>query len=129
MGAFSQSELSRALEPVGIKPRGYGVLVVLAEEGPAPQRTVGERLGIDKNTMVVIVDELEEPGLVQRRRNPQDRRAYELTLTDAGHEALLEVESVVEGVEELVLAPLDEEGRQQLHESLLRLLPDFGGRG
>lgn len=128
MGMFSRSELSRALEPLSIKPRGYGTLVVLAEGGPAPQQTVGERLGIDKSTMVVVVDELEELGLVERRRNPQNRRAYELTLTDAGHETLSEAESVVEGVEEAVLAPLSEEGRRQLHELLLRLLPDLGSR-
>jgi hypothetical protein len=63
-GMLSRGELARALEPMGIKPRGYGVLVVLTEEGPAPQQTVGERIGIDKSTMVVVVDELEELGLV-----------------------------------------------------------------
>ena len=46
-------------------------MVVLAEEGPDPQQTVGERIEIDKSTMVVVVDELEELGLVERRRNPK----------------------------------------------------------
>jgi DNA-binding MarR family transcriptional regulator len=97
-------------------------LVVLAEEGPAPQQTVGERIEIDKSTMVVVVDELEELGLVERRRNPQNRRAYELTLTETGLKRLSEVEPVVEEVEEAALAPLDEARRTQLRELLLSLL-------
>jgi hypothetical protein len=45
-----------------------------------------------------------------RQRNPQNRRAYELTLTNAGREALSEAESAVEDAEEAVLAPLNEGG-------------------
>lgn len=127
MGTFSRGELARAFGPMGIKPRGYGILVALDERGPAAQRDVGERVGIDKSTMVVVVDELEELGLVERRRNPKNRRAYELTLTDAGRSTLSEAEAVVAEVEEAVLAPLDDAQRLQLHELLLRLLP--GRRG
>jgi DNA-binding MarR family transcriptional regulator len=62
-----------------------------------------------------------------RQRNPQNRRAYELTLTNAGREALSEAESAVEDAEEAVLAPLNEGGRMQLHKLLLSLVPDLGG--
>lgn len=129
MGRLSRDATERALEPLGIKPYHYGVLVALDEGGPAPQRVVGEALEIDKSSMVVVVDHLEGLGLVERHRNPENRRAYRLTLTDAGRKLLSEAESLVGRVEEDVLAPLDDAQRRQLHGLLLSLLPGSGERG
>jgi MarR family transcriptional regulator, lower aerobic nicotinate degradation pathway regulator len=129
LGRFSREATERALEPLGIKPHHYGMLVVLAEKGPASQQAVGEMFGIDKSSMVVFVDQLEGLGLVERRRNPENRRAYRLTLTDAGREALSEAEPLVEEVEEALLSPLGDADRERLHGLLLNLLPGPGGRG
>jgi DNA-binding MarR family transcriptional regulator len=126
LGRLSRDATERALEPLGIKPHHYGMLVVLAEGGPAPQQVIGETLRIDKSSMVVFVDHLEGLGLVERRRNPENRRAYKLTLTAAGRKTILEAETLVEGVEETLLAPLDDAQRRQLHGLLLSLLSDHG---
>lgn len=129
LGRISRDATERALGPLGIKPYHYGVLVALDEGGPAPQRVVGEALGIDKSSMVVVVDHLEGLGLVERRRNPENRRAYRLTLTDAGRNVLSEAEPLVGQVEEDIMAPLDDAQRRQLHALLLSLLPGPGERG
>ena len=126
LGRLSRDATERALEPLRIKPHHYGMLVVLAEGGPASQQAIGETLKIDKSTMVVFVDHLEALGLVERRRNPENRRAYRLTLTAAGREMISEAETLVEGVEETLLAPLDDAQRRRLHGLLLGLLPDPG---
>lgn len=129
LGRVSRDATERALAPLEIKPYHYGVLVVLTDEGPAPQQVVGETLGIDKSSMVVVVDHLEGLGLVERHRNPENRRAYKLTLTEAGRRLLSEADSLVEQVEEAVLAPLDDEQRVRLHELLLTLADPRGDRG
>ena len=122
VGQLAREEFGRALGPSGVKLRHYGALAVLAAEGPSAQRSLGDKLRVDRSTMVSLVDELEGMGLVERRRSREDRRRYELTLTQAGKQALSEVGRVVEGVREALLAPLDTRRRRQLHESISAVL-------
>lgn len=119
---YSRGEFEQALAPLGLKPRHYGVLTVLATERPSTQQSLGARLRLDRTTMVAVVDELERLGLVERRRNPKDRRAYDLTITNAGRELLPRLEALGEAAEDTVLAPLDAEQRQHLHDLLTHLL-------
>ena len=122
-GQLSHEEFDRMVGLVmGFKSRHYGALAVLADEGPHAQSDLGDKLRIDRSTMVAVVDDLEGMGFVERRRNQEDRRRYELTLTDAGRRAFSEAEGLVEGVQEAVLAPLDEAQRRQLHELLTSVL-------
>ena len=72
------------MRPLGIGRRHFSVLAVLGEGKPLSQVEMGERLGIDRNTMVILLDDLEEKSLVVRRRDPSDRRAYLVSLTEAG---------------------------------------------
>jgi DNA-binding MarR family transcriptional regulator len=72
--------------------------------------------------MVAVIDELEAAGRVVRRRNPQDRRAYQLQLTTAGHAALQEAVRVVDRVQDEVFAPLNRGQRGQLQAMLTALL-------
>jgi DNA-binding MarR family transcriptional regulator len=111
-----------ALEPVGIEPRHFGVLCTLHSSGPLSQGALGERLGIDRTTMVQLVDELERRGLVERKRNPDDRRSYRLTLTSEGEETWGRAKELAEGSEDQVLAVLDDEERDALRELLARVV-------
>ena len=58
---------------LGLRPKEFGSLSVLVSEGAMSQRRLGQRTGLDRTTMVVITDELERKGLVERTRNPEDR--------------------------------------------------------
>ena len=78
------AEFRRALEPTGLTPPQFGVLALLHGRGGQRQATLCERGAIDPNTMVGIVDRLEAAGLVTRRRDPQDRRAYLVRITPKG---------------------------------------------
>jgi DNA-binding MarR family transcriptional regulator len=111
-----------ALAPLGIEPRQFGVLCTLKSSGPQSQGGIGERLGIDRTTMVQLVDELEQRGLVERQRNPNDRRSYQLTLTPVGQQTVDEARELAEGSEEQVLAMLDDEERDALRELLARVV-------
>ena len=119
---LAREGFERALGPMGLKARHYGVLTALAGEGPHAQGDLGERLAIDRTTMVGLVDELEGLGLVERRRDREDRRRYDLVLTDAGKRTISEAEAVAARVQEAVLSPLDEAERRRLHGMLARVL-------
>jgi DNA-binding MarR family transcriptional regulator len=123
LGRRCTAAAERVLAPLGIKPHHYGVLVVLEAAGVATQHAVGERLGIDKSTMTVVGDFLEGRGLVERRRNPVNRRAYELTLTEAGRDVLARAEPLIAAAQAELLDPLDASERAELHALLVRLLP------
>src|SRR3954462_10148327 len=77
------SELTAALAPVGVSPRGYHVLRA-ALSGEHTQTELAEMVGLDKTTMVVTVDELERDGPADRRPSPPDRRARISAVTAPG---------------------------------------------
>src|SRR5260221_6271510 len=78
-----QELAGRRLAPMGLTVRLCGVLNLLAEV-PISQQELGEQLGIDRTTMVELIDQLEQQGVVVRRRNPADRRSYAVSLTATG---------------------------------------------
>src|SRR2546423_14388032 len=73
-----------ALIPLGLDKKEYAALVLVASEGPLSQQALSVIQGCDRTTMVAVVDRLEDGGLVMRRRNPLDRRAYALEITAKG---------------------------------------------
>jgi DNA-binding MarR family transcriptional regulator len=85
VGARSAQIFTERLAPLGISPRGYVVLSNLAAAGDSPtQQQLADALGIHRNNMVGLIDELEAAGWVQRHRSTRDRRAFGVRLTEAG---------------------------------------------
>ncbi|MER7177180.1 MarR family winged helix-turn-helix transcriptional regulator [Streptomyces mesophilus] len=62
----------------------YGVLNALMAEPGLDQRTVGERVGLDRSTVAEVVSRLSGRGLIEKVRDAQDGRRYLLRLTDEG---------------------------------------------
>ncbi len=91
---------------------------MLVQEGPLSQQRLGERQGIDRTTMVAVVDELESAGFVERRRDPRDRRAYSLQATAAGRQVLERAAEATKGAEDEFLAPLPAAERRRLKQLL-----------
>ena len=96
---------ARALEPLGINGRQLAVLVVLDAE-PLSQLDAAKRLGVDRTTMVALIDELEDLELVERRRSPDDRRKNIVELTAHGEQTLAEGERRRQEAEDAFLAEL-----------------------
>jgi DNA-binding MarR family transcriptional regulator len=107
--------------PLGIRGRHFGVLTIVGEEKPLSQIEISERLGIDRNTMVLLLDELEAGGFVTRTRDPQDRRAHLVALTPAGRDVLAQGTRLAQRTNDEVLSPLSPAERAQLHALLSRL--------
>lgn len=118
--------LTEDLAPLGLNLRDYTVLIAAEraaiEERSRTQLALAQAARLDKSTMVVAVDALEEEGLVERRADPKDRRARIVVPTDAGRELLARAEGVVLDVEDEVLAGLDAEERRILRGLLTRLV-------
>ena len=98
-----------ALAPFGIDGRELAVLAVLGAASPLSQQEAAEQLGIDRTTMVAMVDTLERKDLVQRRRSPLDRRKNIVELTPAGRACLEGAGQARDRAEQEFLAPLGAE--------------------
>lgn len=110
------------LQQLGIGVKHQAVLSVLADEGPMTQQELGRRLGIDRTTMVGVIDELEAAALLERTRNPADRRSYLLALTAVGHSHQAEGRKHVHQAETHLLEALDEQERRTLVALLAKAL-------
>lgn len=119
LGAM-QDEL---LSPVGISGRELGVLLLLDGREPESQQQAASRLGVDRTTMVALLDELERKGLVVRRADAADRRRNVVELTDHGRATLREATLASDEAERRLLAALDEDEATQLRKLLMRVLP------
>jgi DNA-binding MarR family transcriptional regulator len=109
------------LEPLGITPREYSVLVVLADHSPLSQTQVAEILGLDRTTILKLGASLERKRLVVRRRDPGDARAYAVALTPAGDRLRAEAFELLLACEARFLAPLNRKERKHLHDLLARV--------
>lgn len=61
----------------------WRVLILIARNPGVRQAVVAEMLDVEPITTCRMVDRLEQAGMVERRRDPEDRRAWRLFLTDA----------------------------------------------
>ena len=121
LGMEIKEAYREAFEAAGASPFHYSVLAVLEESPPETQATIADSLGYDRSWLVGLLDELEEKGLIERRRDPDDRRRHLVTLLPAGKQQLAELRAISKRVEDEFLAPLDPEQRASLHALLLQL--------
>lgn len=107
---------------VGLSGMHFGALSIIDSAGPMSQQALGELIGKDRTSIVAIVDDLEGQGLVERRRNPADRRAYALEVTRRGADWLQRARPVLFRAEDELLAGLESGEREQLIGLLQRVL-------
>lgn len=97
----------------GFRPPCMGVLAVVERMQPVSQRVISDTLGLDASDVVGVLDILEEANLVQRRRDPDDRRRHAVVLTEQGETAARRLAEVRRQASDRVLATLDDEERRQ----------------
>lgn len=111
----------RGLQRLGLEPPHHAVLMALQLSGPQSQKEIAETLVIDRTTMVHLLDELEERGLVRRERDPRDRRAHAVHLTDEGTALLAKANEQLQQADMDYMAPLSVDEQRQLRDFLVRL--------
>src|SRR5438105_4195897 len=95
VGGRSAQLFGELLHPLGMSPRAFGVLSNLASEPHQAQQRLADALGIHRNNMVALIDELEAAGWVRRKRSASDRRAFELELTRRGATIVTKIERLI----------------------------------
>ena len=108
--------------PDCLRPRQLVALTLLDAHGPVSQQALGDALRLDPSNVVGLLNELEERGLVTRRRDPADRRRHIVELSAAGADELAHTSSRLRLVEDELLAALSAEDRATLHSLLVRVV-------
>jgi DNA-binding MarR family transcriptional regulator len=115
-------DFQAALDPLGIEPAHFGVLVALATTGPMSQSALARVLGVSGAHMVQLVDDLEQRGLVARRRLETDRRAQVVDVLPSGRDAMRRAAPLADRIADERLAPLTAAQSRRLVMLLQRLV-------
>lgn len=126
LGLHGARRFGERLAPLGLEQRHAGMLIRLAANQGRSQQAIAEMIGVNATRMVFLVDELEKLGLVERRRNPADRRSHALYLTDQGRATVGQVRAITAEHEAEFGAGLTEAQRAELV-SLLRVVAQEQG--
>jgi DNA-binding MarR family transcriptional regulator len=118
--------LEDALAPLDLRLRHYRILRLLFLEGPQSQVRLGAALGVDRTTVVALVDHLERKKLLRRERSTDDRRAYAVTLTAKGRTVADRAIRLTNDLERQMFAPLDRAEQETLRKLSTRLLATPG---
>ena len=105
----------------GVTPGRFGVLILIEANPGLSQSALAEALGIERSTMVTVIDRLESRGWVERISSKTDRRSYALALTAAGTDLLARATPLVRRHERQFNAGLSEEEKAALIELLERI--------
>jgi DNA-binding MarR family transcriptional regulator len=119
-----QKQMLRSVgeETLGMRFKHYYVLSHLRDRSACLQQSLGESMHMDANNLVLLLNEVEAAGYLERRRDPADRRRHIVEVTEEGREALERAEHGLESVEDEVLAKLSEKERATLHRLLDKAL-------
>jgi DNA-binding MarR family transcriptional regulator len=109
------------LEPLGLSPRAWGVLSTLIESGPLTQIELASATGTDRTAMTYLLDDLEQRALIERVRNPDDRRSYLIHLTPQGKQTQARAAADLAEQADALLKPLNATERSQLIDLLTRV--------
>lgn len=118
----SHTRTAEALASIGLTPALFALLNVLGAREGTIQQQLSSDMGIDPSAMVKLINELEEAGLAERRRRPNDRRAWEVLITPKGRRTLERARRLASKIEDDVLGGLTASDRRQLLTLLRRAL-------
>lgn len=112
-GVLAQRGLDSVLTEMGLSYREFLVLAFTSAE-ELSQQDVARRLSTDPTLIVATVDALEARGVLERTRDPRDRRRYVLVVTAEGRKLLAKTAKLAAAAEGEFLAPLDDDECRQL---------------
>jgi DNA-binding MarR family transcriptional regulator len=128
LGAHAAGLFAERIAGLDLTPAQAGLLRMLATAPGRSQRELAGDLGMPPSRFVPFADELEERGLIERRRNPDDRRVYALHLTAKGEALLAELAQAGLAHERLLCEALTDEEHDQLLVLLRRMADQQGLR-
>jgi DNA-binding MarR family transcriptional regulator len=126
VGAHAASQFAERLRKLKLVPRHAGILRILNSSPAITQQTLATTLGMVPSRLVVLVDEMEQRGLIERRENPNDRRRYALHITEKGRSTLEAIGRIAREHSQALLAAISEDEQRQLAALLQRIADQQG---
>jgi DNA-binding MarR family transcriptional regulator len=126
LGAHAASRFAERLSVLDLAPPHAGILRLVSASGGISQQALAGQLRILPSRLVILIDQLEGRGLLERRADPADRRSYALHLTDTGGETLKSIGRLARDHQDALLVSLTADEREVLA-SLLRRVADQQG--
>jgi DNA-binding MarR family transcriptional regulator len=124
LGTHAAFEFAKRLSAMELAPPHAGILRAIGASTGLSQQELAKTLTMQPSRLVVLVDELEEKGLVERRDSREDRRVYALQLTAKGRRALENVTRISLEHDDAICSSLNEGERAQLSTLLQRIADD-----
>jgi MarR family transcriptional regulator, lower aerobic nicotinate degradation pathway regulator len=121
LGQEATARFRKSVRPLNLGAQQFIVLKQLQALGECSQGELADALGIDYSNLASVTGELYRRGLVERDRDPNDRRRYVVELTAEGRQMLADADKAVGVGEEDMLSVLTEAEREQLWELLRRM--------
>jgi DNA-binding MarR family transcriptional regulator len=128
LGAHAAGQFGERAAAVDFTRPQAGLLRLISRQPGLSQQAIAAQLGIPPSRLVALVDGLQQRGLIERRRNAEDRRNYALHLTGAGQEAMASLGRAAAEHEDAIGAPLTAAERAQLNALLAKLAAGHGLR-
>ncbi|MBE1285449.1 MAG: MarR family transcriptional regulator [Rhodobacteraceae bacterium] len=116
-----QSDVNRALKPLGLRLLSFSVLVMIVDNPGLRQAHLAEALSVERPNLVAIVDELQRAGWITRNPDPTDRRAHALCPTQAGQNLYNKAVEVVQSHEARMTGEMGGDERAVLLTMLRRI--------
>jgi DNA-binding MarR family transcriptional regulator len=126
LGQHAAQLFAERIAPFGLTPPHAGILRAITSNPGLSQQALSARLGLLPSRVVAYVDDLEQRGYVERRRNPHDRRLHALYLTDAGKKLMQKLSDAARQHERELTAGLDDQQRRTLNDLLATLAGQLG---
>jgi DNA-binding MarR family transcriptional regulator len=126
LGTHAAGRFAERIAELDLTPPQAGLLRAVAAAPGQSQQALARHLGTPPSRLVALVDRLDERGLIERRRNPEDRRLHALYLTDAGRDVLGLIGEAARAHDAEICACLRDDERTTLTALLARIADDRG---
>lgn len=124
LGSYAAAQFTERVAELDLVPAQTGLLRAVAARPGQSQQALAQLLGTPPSRLVALVDALEERGILERRRNPDDRRLHALHLTEAGHQLLARIGEAARAHNDAICRALDPTERDHLRSLLARIAHD-----
>jgi DNA-binding MarR family transcriptional regulator len=121
VGALAASKFAEFIRPFGITPSHAGILRLVSQTEGLSQAELAQQLSILPSRLVVLLDELEQKGLLRRSDDPSDRRSYSLQLTAKGSKIISSLTEIARKHHDEMCKGLTAEETKTLAELLLKI--------
>lgn len=121
IGAHAASRFAARLAPLKLAPCHAGILRAISMDSGISQQKLAKLLGMFPSRLVLVLDEMEKAGLVERKASAADRRTYALQLTRKGQERLEAIGRIAREHQEELCAALKQNECETLATLLSRI--------